>query len=102
MSGLCGICCAVVDSACVIFQDFVASIVLTVLWLISSSAWAAGLADVKEYTDPAEGGFFGGDRFPDCSHELQCKTLSVGNYGSLNASVVSNCCGFLSSAVNAS
>ena len=80
--------CAVVDSVCMLFQDFVASVVLTVLWLISSSAWAAGLADVKEYTDPAEGGFFDVDRFPECKDSTRCEVISVGNYGSLNASVV--------------
>ena len=78
------------ECVCVCVQDFVVSVVLTLLWLISSSAWAAGLADVKEYTDPAEGGFFDVDRFPECKDASKdCRVLSVGNYGSLNASVVS-------------
>ncbi|XP_076448378.1 synaptophysin-like isoform X2 [Babylonia areolata] len=72
----------------IIVGDFVASIVLTLLWLISSSAWAAGLSDVKEYTDPKEGGFFDVKRFPECNPGNKCEVTSVGNYGSLNASVI--------------
>ncbi|KAK7101974.1 synaptophysin-like isoform X2 [Littorina saxatilis] len=76
----------------IIVGDFVVSIVLTLLWLISASAWASGLSDVKEYTDPAEGGFFdNGSFFPECkdaSKTGSCTVVNVGNYGSLNASVI--------------
>ncbi|KAL8587146.1 hypothetical protein ACOMHN_026114 [Nucella lapillus] len=72
----------------IIVGDFVVSAVLTVLWLISSSAWAAGLSDVKEYTNPAEGGLFKMERFPECNPPSKCKVTNVGNYGSLNASVI--------------
>ena len=71
-------------------QDFVVSIVLTLFWLIGSSAWAAGVSDLKMYTDPDDGSIFEdlvecqkqGDKYP-------CATDSEGNFASLNVSIVS-------------
>ena len=69
-------------------QDFAVSAALTLMWFISSSAWAGGLSHVKEYTDPSDGGFFDNPRFHECDPSTMCSVVHVGNYGSLNASVV--------------
>ncbi|BFZ10644.1 hypothetical protein BsWGS_13683 [Bradybaena similaris] len=73
----------------IVVADFIISIVLTVLWVISSSAWAAGVSDIKTYTDPAEDGIFAPDsRVVDCQKPGSCKVDSLGNFASLNVSII--------------
>ncbi|XP_076468974.1 synaptoporin-like [Babylonia areolata] len=73
----------------VIIGDFVASVVLTALWLVSSAVWAAGVVAVKGVTDPVQGGLFDHPRFPDCLPAAhRCYLTVPGNFGSLNASVI--------------
>ncbi|XP_055883173.1 synaptophysin-like isoform X2 [Biomphalaria glabrata] len=67
-----------------VIVDFIISVVLTLLWIIASSAWAAGVSDVKTYTDPEEGGIFGTGQ---CQKDL-CKVKSLGNFASLNVSLI--------------
>ncbi|CAG5134027.1 unnamed protein product, partial [Candidula unifasciata] len=79
-----------------IVADFAISIVLALLWIISSSAWAAGVSDVKMYTDPADGGIYGSDsKVPDCRTAKDCTTNSLGNFASLNVSVIFGFLNFL-------
>lgn len=65
--------------------DFVVSAVITLLWLISSSAWAQGLVNLKFYTDLNKCGLF--SRIETCSKE-NCIQTEFPNFGSLNASVI--------------
>lgn len=37
-----------------LLQDFVVTVVFSFMWLVSSSAWAKALSDVKVATDPDE------------------------------------------------
>jgi hypothetical protein len=69
-----------------VFQDFVISAVITLLWLISSAAWAQGLVDLKYFTDFQESGMF--DKIPECK-TVGCVQTDFPKFGSLNASVVS-------------
>lgn len=64
--------------------DFVATCVFVLLWLISSSAWASGVSDIKLYTNPLE---FQVDIVPDCRND-QCVVDKHGNYASLNVSII--------------
>jgi hypothetical protein len=68
------------------FQDFVVSVVITLLWLISSAAWAQGLVDIKYYSDFKESGFFSQICTPEGA---VCKQTAFPNFGSLNVSIVS-------------
>ena len=71
-------------------QDFIVSVVLTLLWLISSCAWAQGVTDVKMYTDPDGGSVF--DLMTECGVTPlndHCQTVNIGNFASLNVSIVS-------------
>ncbi|KAH9512937.1 hypothetical protein Btru_037108 [Bulinus truncatus] len=68
-----------------VIVDFVISVLLTLLWIISSSAWAAGVSDVKTYTDPDEGNIF--QNIPQCG-KYPCKVKSLGNFASLNVSLI--------------
>ncbi|CAG5117220.1 unnamed protein product, partial [Candidula unifasciata] len=80
----------------IVVADFIISIVLTVLWVISSSAWAAGVADVKTYTDPAEGGIIGPtSKVTDCQKPGSCTVDHLGNFASLNVSVIFGFLNFL-------
>ncbi|XP_034304911.2 synaptoporin isoform X2 [Magallana gigas] len=65
--------------------DFVISAVITLLWLISSSAWAQGLVNLKYYTDLKKCGLF--DTITTCSTD-NCVQTEFPNFGSLNASVI--------------
>ncbi|XP_056000526.1 synaptophysin-like isoform X4 [Ostrea edulis] len=65
--------------------DFVISAVITLLWLISSAAWAQGLVDLKYFTDFKECGLFG--RIPECK-TVNCVQVDFPKFGSLNASVI--------------
>ncbi|XP_056000525.1 synaptophysin-like isoform X2 [Ostrea edulis] len=65
--------------------DFVISAVITLLWLISSAAWAQGLVDLKYFTDFKECGLFG--RIPECK-TVNCVQVDFPKFGSLNASVL--------------
>lgn len=67
-------------------QDFVVTAIFTFFWLVSSSAWAKGLSDVKENTDPDEVIKF----IPACRHEEnRCKEVHEPIVSGLNTSVVS-------------
>lgn len=70
-----------------LFQDFVASAVITLLWLVASAAWAQGLVNLKYYTDLSSSGTF--EKVPTCNME-GCVEKTFPNFGSLNASVVSS------------
>lgn len=60
--------------------------IFTFFWLVSSSAWAKGLSDVKEATDPDEVIKF----IPACRHEEnKCKEVHEPIVSGLNTSVVS-------------
>lgn len=73
-----------------LFQDFVISAVITLLWLVSSSAWAQGLVNLKYYTDLNKCGLF--KTITTCSTD-NCVQTEFPNFGSLNASVVITICG---------
>ncbi|XP_059165529.1 synaptophysin-like isoform X2 [Physella acuta] len=80
----------------VIIADFVISIVLTLLWIIGSSAWASGVSDVKMYTDPVDGGLFTKERIPECAADTKaCTVDSLGNFASLNVSLIFGFLNFL-------
>ena len=88
ITGFCDIgrvCRAMVDFVFVL-QDFVISAVFAVLWLISSSAWAQGVVNLKYYTDLKECGIF--DMIADCSGN-KCTQSQFPNFASLNVSIVS-------------
>jgi hypothetical protein len=66
--------------------DFVVSAVFTALWLISASAWADSLTDLKYYGDPNELFEF---HIPEClSDAVECIQTQAGNYASLNVSII--------------
>ncbi|XP_068026971.1 LOW QUALITY PROTEIN: synaptophysin-like protein 1 [Melanerpes formicivorus] len=60
--------------------DFVATVTFSFLWLLSSSAWAKALSDVKTST---------ASPVPNCNPPLvSCYHLGVTSLGSLNVSVI--------------
>lgn len=64
----------------VLSQDLAVTAAFAFLWLVSSSAWAKGLTDVKVATSP--------DHLVDVCGET-CKAGDFPSMGRLNASVVS-------------
>ena len=68
--------------------DFVITSVATFLWLVSTSAWAKALTDIKTATGP---GIV--QELEPCSVQgTLCQFVSVTSMGSLNVSVVSMQC----------
>ena len=78
----------------IFLQDFIVSIVFSILWLISSCVWAQGVTDIKYYIDPKE--LFNDivpecHKYPDASEEgIKCEVTTVGNFAPLNVSLVNN------------
>ncbi|MEE6481295.1 hypothetical protein FKM82_012823 [Ascaphus truei] len=64
--------------------DFIITVVFAFMWLVSSSAWAKGLTDIKIATDPS---FVIKTALP-CAGNYSCYAGSVSSVGSLNVSVV--------------
>ncbi|KAJ8369739.1 hypothetical protein SKAU_G00097670 [Synaphobranchus kaupii] len=64
--------------------DFIVTTVFSFTWLVSSSAWAKGLADLKEETDP--------DKvlqlISACRMKAECRPVQVPVWSGLNISVV--------------
>ncbi|KAL3852777.1 hypothetical protein ACJMK2_016408 [Sinanodonta woodiana] len=68
--------------------DFIVSAVIVLLWLISSSAWAQGVSDVKYYTDLERCGVFNKMRTA-CAGSISSFQETVSpNFASLNVSVI--------------
>lgn len=63
--------------------DFGATLVFAVLWLISSSLWAQGVADLKYFSDPNN--FLQGRH--ECGTGL-CKSVYSGSFATLNVSLL--------------
>ena len=64
----------------------------TLLWLISSAAWADGVSKVKKYSDPVE--MWENDHIPACQlnekgQSENCWVTDSGDFASLNVSIVS-------------
>ncbi|XP_065103768.1 synaptophysin b [Paramisgurnus dabryanus] len=69
--------------------DFVVTAVFTFMWLVSSSAWAKGLSDVKRATDPDEVI----NLIPACDREENhCKEIHEPVVSGLNTSVAFGFC----------
>uniref|UniRef100_A0A8C2YPM8 Synaptophysin like 1 n=2 Tax=Chinchilla lanigera TaxID=34839 RepID=A0A8C2YPM8_CHILA len=63
--------------------DFVVTVIATFLWLVSTSAWAKALTDIKVATGPK----IVQELLP-CKQQVQCHFVSVTSMGSLNVSVI--------------
>lgn len=74
--------------------DFIITLLFAFMWLVSSSAWAKGLTDIKTVTSP--------DTISQqCSDQYICSPGSVSRMGSLNASVAFGFCNLILWAGNA-
>lgn len=68
-----------------LFQDFIVTVVFSFMWLVSSSAWAKALSDVKLATDPDEVQLL----IPACKLQTnKCGSLHGPRWSGLNTSVV--------------
>lgn len=66
-------------------QDFVVTVVFSFMWLVSSSAWAKALSDVKSATDPDEVQLL----IPACKDQSnKCGSVHGAHWSGLNTSVV--------------
>lgn len=70
--------------------DLGASSVLALFWFAGSSAWAQGVRDVKYYTDP---NIF--TKLLDICKVASCASESVGNFATLNVSLILGFANFL-------
>uniref|UniRef100_H2LW62 Synaptoporin n=1 Tax=Oryzias latipes TaxID=8090 RepID=H2LW62_ORYLA len=67
------------------FIDFIVTVVFSFMWLVSSSAWAKALSDVKVATDPDEVQLL----IPACKDPTnKCGSLHGPRWSGLNTSVV--------------
>lgn len=71
--------------------DLGATGVLAIFWLAGSSAWSQGVSDLKYYTNPSN--FF--EYLDICKNPTVCKTVSSGNFASLNVSLIFGFANFL-------
>lgn len=70
---------------CFLCQDFIVTVVFSFMWLVSSSAWAKALSDVKVATDPDEVQLL----IPACKDPTnKCGSLHGPRWSGLNTSVV--------------
>lgn len=66
-------------------QDFAVTVVFSFMWLVSSSAWAKALSDVKAATDPDEVQLL----IPACkTQNNKCGSVHGARWSGLNTSVV--------------
>lgn len=73
------------DSPSPCHQDFVVTVVFSFMWLVSSSAWAKALSDVKVATDPDEVQLL----IPACKTQSnKCDSVHGARWSGLNTSVV--------------
>uniref|UniRef100_A0AC11DKX9 Synaptophysin like 1 n=1 Tax=Ovis aries TaxID=9940 RepID=A0AC11DKX9_SHEEP len=72
------------DSRKLTMTDFVITIVVTFLWLVSTSAWAKALTDIKSAT----GSSIVQELKPCSIQGVMCQFVSVTSMGSLNVSVI--------------
>uniref|UniRef100_A0A8D1RY15 Synaptophysin like 1 n=2 Tax=Sus scrofa TaxID=9823 RepID=A0A8D1RY15_PIG len=72
------------DSRKLPMADFVVTLVATFLWLVSTSAWAKALTDIKIATGPN----IVQELMPCNQQGVTCHFLSVTSMGSLNVSVI--------------
>ncbi|XP_053464731.1 synaptophysin-like protein 1 isoform X1 [Nycticebus coucang] len=63
--------------------DFVVTLVVTFLWLVSTSAWAKALTDIKVATGPSIV-----QQLEPCEKKMTCYFGAVTSMGSLNVSVI--------------
>ncbi|KAK3588265.1 hypothetical protein CHS0354_022112 [Potamilus streckersoni] len=68
--------------------DFIVSAIIVLLWLISSSAWAQGVSDVKYYTDLNSCGVFKNMKEFCAGSTISFKETMFPNFASLNVSVI--------------
>lgn len=69
--------------------DFFITIGFTVMWLISTSAWAKNLTDLKYYSSPGEVML---RHLPECGKNAKCIPGYLGTFSTLNVSI---CFGYL-------
>ncbi|XP_034974239.1 synaptophysin-like protein 1 [Zootoca vivipara] len=62
--------------------DFVITVVVSFLWLVSTSAWAKALTDIKTSTGESL------TKLPPCVNTSRCQFTDIRSLGSLNVSVV--------------